>query len=63
MRLSLSVLIALLGVSAALSAATATSLDGPGRAQKVGEALVGSLAPKLVVRTIDGRQISRCRTQ
>jgi thiol-disulfide isomerase/thioredoxin len=57
MRLSLSVLIALLGVSAALSAATATSLDGPERAQKVGEGLVGSLAPKLVVRTIDGEQI------
>src|SRR5882762_4738368 len=57
MRLSLSVLIALLGVSAALSAETAKSLDGPERAQKVGDGLVGSLAPKLVVRTIDGEQI------
>jgi peroxiredoxin len=57
MRLSLSVLIALLGVSTALSVATATSLNGPERAQKVGEGLVGSLAPKLVVTTIDGKQI------
>ena len=57
MRLSLSVLIALLCVSTALSAATASSLDGPERAQKVGEGLIGSLAPKLVVRTIDGEQI------
>lgn len=57
MRLSLSVLIALLGVSAVLSAATATRLNGPERAQKVGEGLVGSLAPKLVVRTIDGERI------
>src|SRR4030088_900015 len=57
MRLSLSVLIALLGVSTALSVATATSLNGPERAQKVGEGLFVSLAPKLVVRTIDGKQI------
>jgi thiol-disulfide isomerase/thioredoxin len=57
MRVLLSVLIALLGVSTALSAATATSLNGPERAQKVGEGLVGSLAPKLVVRAIDGEQI------
>jgi thiol-disulfide isomerase/thioredoxin len=57
MRPSLSLLIALFGVSAALSAATATRLNGPERAQKVGEGLVGSLAPKLLVRTIDGEQI------
>ena len=53
----LNVLIALLGVSTVPSVATATSLDGPQRAQKVGDGLVGSLAPKMVVRTIDGEQI------
>ena len=57
MRLSLSVLIALFGVGTVLSVATAASLNGPERAQMVGEGLVGSLAPKLVVRTIDGEQI------
>jgi thiol-disulfide isomerase/thioredoxin len=55
--LSLSVLIALFCVSTVLSVATAASLNGPERAQMVGEGLVGSLAPKLVVRTIDGEQI------
>ena len=57
MRLSLSVLVALLGLCAFSSAATAKSLDGPERAQAVADGLVGTVAPRLVFKTIDGQKI------
>src|SRR5579871_3881572 len=44
-------------LSTAASAAEAKHLDGPERARAVGDGLVGSVAPKLVVKTIDGEQI------
>jgi thiol-disulfide isomerase/thioredoxin len=57
MKQLVSVLIALIGMGTVASTATAKSLDGPERAQAAGEGFVGSLAPKMVLKTIDGKQI------
>ena len=49
---------ALIGVSVIVAPlATAHILTGQERAEAVGRGLVGSLAPKLVVKTIDGQEI------
>src|SRR5215471_4910745 len=48
---------ALLVMSTVPTIATAKQLNGPERALAAGEGFVGSLAPKMVVKTIDGEQI------